>query len=164
MFCLFSQFCVCTWMKHPCFWFIKSCLFNKQNNWYLCSFLLQLHAARSGHSNFSESTEEIKPLTEEEKKQQAERYVACLQAPSLPCRGDWGCCLYIHFFFVQSKWLIKKMKITGIPFYMTLLALSLPFSIWMLIFLCRLQQRLKERREQRLEQEKKVLIKLCWTL
>ena len=34
----------------------------------------QLHAARSGHSNFSESTEEIKPLTEEEKKQQLEKY------------------------------------------------------------------------------------------
>merc|ERR1712227_5075 len=31
----------------------------------------QAHAARSGHSNFSESTEEIKPLTEEEKKQKA---------------------------------------------------------------------------------------------
>lgn len=34
----------------------------------------QFHAARSGHSNFSESTEEIKPLTEEEKKQQLEKY------------------------------------------------------------------------------------------
>lgn len=34
---------------------------------------VQMHAARSGHSNFSESTEEIKPLTEEEKKQQQER-------------------------------------------------------------------------------------------
>jgi len=33
---------------------------------------VQLHAARSGHSNFSESTEEIKPLTEDEKKQQQE--------------------------------------------------------------------------------------------
>ena len=28
----------------------------------------QAHATRTGHSNFSESTEEIKPLTEEEKK------------------------------------------------------------------------------------------------
>lgn len=34
---------------------------------------VQMHAARSGHSNFSESTEEIKPLTEEEKKQQQEK-------------------------------------------------------------------------------------------
>lgn len=34
---------------------------------------VQLHAARSGHSNFSESTDEIKPLTEEEKKQQLEK-------------------------------------------------------------------------------------------
>lgn len=34
---------------------------------------VQLHAARSGHSNFSESAEEIKPLTEEEKKQQLEK-------------------------------------------------------------------------------------------
>ena len=35
--------------------------------------ILKMHAARSGHSNFSESTEEIKPLTEEEKKQQQEK-------------------------------------------------------------------------------------------
>ena len=29
---------------------------------------VQAHASRTGHSNFAESTEEIKPLTEEEKK------------------------------------------------------------------------------------------------
>lgn len=28
----------------------------------------QAHATRTGHSNFAESTEQIKPLTEEEKK------------------------------------------------------------------------------------------------
>lgn len=32
-----------------------------------------MHAARSGHQNFAESTEEIKTLTEEEKKAQLER-------------------------------------------------------------------------------------------
>lgn len=32
----------------------------------------ELHAARSGHANFSETTEEVKPLTEEEKKKQLE--------------------------------------------------------------------------------------------
>lgn len=31
---------------------------------------VEYHAAKSGHSNFSESTEEKKPLTEEEKKEQ----------------------------------------------------------------------------------------------
>uniref|UniRef100_A0ABM0H0A5 UBX domain-containing protein 1-like n=1 Tax=Saccoglossus kowalevskii TaxID=10224 RepID=A0ABM0H0A5_SACKO len=31
---------------------------------------VQAHAARTGHQNFSESTEEIKPLTEEEKRAQ----------------------------------------------------------------------------------------------
>lgn len=31
---------------------------------------VEFHAAKSGHSNFSESTEEKKPLTEEEKKEQ----------------------------------------------------------------------------------------------
>ncbi|XP_077997444.1 UBX domain-containing protein 1-like [Glandiceps talaboti] len=31
---------------------------------------VQAHAARTGHQNFSESTEEIKPLTEEEKREQ----------------------------------------------------------------------------------------------
>ncbi|CAH1792175.1 unnamed protein product [Owenia fusiformis] len=34
---------------------------------------VQMHAARSGHQSFSESTEEIKPLTEEEKKAQLEK-------------------------------------------------------------------------------------------
>ena len=38
-------------------------------------FDLQMHAARTGHQNFAESTEEIKPLTEEEKKAQLEKYV-----------------------------------------------------------------------------------------
>ena len=38
-------------------------------------FLFQMHAARTGHKNFSESTEEIKPLSEEEKKAQLEKYV-----------------------------------------------------------------------------------------
>ncbi|KAJ4294451.1 hypothetical protein N0V90_008142 [Kalmusia sp. IMI 367209] len=32
----------------------------------------EFHASKSGHENFSESTEEIKPLTEEEKKQKLE--------------------------------------------------------------------------------------------
>lgn len=32
-----------------------------------------MHAGRTGHQNFSESTEEIKPLTEEERKEQLER-------------------------------------------------------------------------------------------
>ncbi|XP_013421616.1 UBX domain-containing protein 1-A [Lingula anatina] len=33
----------------------------------------EMHAARTGHASFSESTEEIRPLTEEEKKAQLER-------------------------------------------------------------------------------------------
>jgi len=35
---------------------------------------VQLHATRSGHTNFSESVEEVKPLTEEEKKAQLAKY------------------------------------------------------------------------------------------
>ena len=38
-------------------------LFKSQNE-------VEFHAAKTGHSNFSESTEEKKPLTEEEKKEQ----------------------------------------------------------------------------------------------
>lgn len=34
---------------------------------------VEFHAAKSGHSNFSESTEEKKPLTEDEKKEQLAR-------------------------------------------------------------------------------------------
>lgn len=46
---------------------------------YRCGKLLkseldaQAHAARTQHDQFSESTEEIKPLTEEEKKIQLEK-------------------------------------------------------------------------------------------
>lgn len=39
----------------------------------LFSCLQQVHAARTKHQNFSESTEEVKPLTEEEKKAQLAR-------------------------------------------------------------------------------------------
>jgi len=35
---------------------------------------VQLHATRTGHANFSESVEEVKPLTEEEKKAQLAKY------------------------------------------------------------------------------------------
>jgi len=35
-----------------------------------CCYDCQTHAARTKHQNFSESTDEVKPLTEEEKKAQ----------------------------------------------------------------------------------------------
>ncbi|CAB4021971.1 UBX domain-containing 1-like, partial [Paramuricea clavata] len=34
---------------------------------------VQMHAARTGHQNFAESTEEVKPLTEDEKKAQLDK-------------------------------------------------------------------------------------------
>lgn len=40
---------------------------------------VEFHAAKSGHSNFSESTEEKKPLTEEEKKEQLAKIEAKLK-------------------------------------------------------------------------------------
>lgn len=40
----------------------------------------EFHASKSGHENFSESTEEIKPLTEEEKKQKLEELRLKLEA------------------------------------------------------------------------------------
>ena len=40
----------------------------------LCTFLMQAHAARTGHQNFVESTEEIKPLSAEEKAAQLAKY------------------------------------------------------------------------------------------
>ena len=36
---------------------------------------VQAHAMKTQHSSFSESTEEIKPLTAEEKKEQLDRFV-----------------------------------------------------------------------------------------
>ena len=49
----------------------------------------QAHAARTQHANFSESVDEIKPLTEEEKKAQLARYMYMYNVwvtlpPSLP--------------------------------------------------------------------------------
>ncbi len=38
--------------------------------------LVQAHAARTQHSNFSESTDEVKPLTAEEKLKQLARYLS----------------------------------------------------------------------------------------
>ncbi|KAJ4396435.1 hypothetical protein N0V93_000654 [Gnomoniopsis smithogilvyi] len=40
--------------------------------------MAEFHASKSGHENFSESTEELKPLTEEEKKQKLEEMRAAL--------------------------------------------------------------------------------------
>lgn len=40
--------------------------------------LAEFHATKSGHENFSESTEEVKPLTEEEKKQKLQEMRAAL--------------------------------------------------------------------------------------
>lgn len=39
----------------------------------LVDFIYKMHASRSGHTNFAESTEEIKPLTDEEKAEQKKR-------------------------------------------------------------------------------------------
>ena len=50
-------------------------------DFYSCGKLLksevdaQAHAARTKHTNFSESTDEIKPLTAEEKQEQLNKYV-----------------------------------------------------------------------------------------
>lgn len=40
--------------------------------------LAQYHAEKSGHTNFEESTEAIKPLTEEERKQKLAERELCL--------------------------------------------------------------------------------------
>lgn len=47
--------------------------FDDSNRLFQNQMEVEFHAAKSGHSNFSESTEEKKPLTEEEKKQQLVR-------------------------------------------------------------------------------------------
>ena len=51
---------------------------------------MQVHAAKTGHTSFSESTEEIKPLTAEEKAKQMELYVWEL------------CALYVYHFLLRS--------------------------------------------------------------
>ena len=52
---------------------------------------VQAHAARTQHSNFSESTEEIRPMTAEEKAAQLEKLVpiavlcVCVYVHTCPC-------------------------------------------------------------------------------
>jgi len=60
---------------------------------------VQLHATRSGHTNFSESTEEVKPLTEEEKKAQLDKY----------CRSVAKIIINISM-RTQYMWYIIKME------------------------------------------------------
>lgn len=43
------------------------------NRLFTTQIEVEFHAAKTGHSNFSESTEEKKPLTDEEKKEQLNR-------------------------------------------------------------------------------------------
>ncbi|KAJ2812668.1 hypothetical protein FBU31_007556, partial [Coemansia sp. 'formosensis'] len=45
---------------------------NECNKLFASADLAQVHATKSGHQDFAESTEHIKPLTEEEKKQKLE--------------------------------------------------------------------------------------------
>lgn len=48
----------------------KSIKCNDCNRLFKTQMEIEFHAAKTGHSNFSESTEEKKPLTEEEKREQ----------------------------------------------------------------------------------------------
>lgn len=48
----------------------KSFKCNECNRLFKSSIEIQFHASKSGHSDFSESTEEKKPLTEDQKKEQ----------------------------------------------------------------------------------------------
>ncbi|XP_055310578.1 UBX domain-containing protein 1 [Sitodiplosis mosellana] len=52
---------------------VKSFKCEECNRLFKNQMEVEFHAAKSGHSNFSESTEEKKPLTEEEKKEQLAR-------------------------------------------------------------------------------------------
>ena len=49
---------------------------------------VQLHATRSGHTNFSESLEEVKPLTEEERRVQLAKYCCSLSVYLVVCQHD----------------------------------------------------------------------------
>ena len=48
-------------------------MFDRCNRLFRTSEEVEFHAAKTGHSNFSESTEEKKPLTEDEKKEQLKK-------------------------------------------------------------------------------------------
>ncbi len=54
-----------------CDWNVNSrCSFFSCNKLFKSQLEVEYHATKSGHSNFSESTEEKKPLTDEEKQEQ----------------------------------------------------------------------------------------------
>lgn len=56
------------------------------------------HAEKSGHTNFEESTEEIKPLTEEEKKERLQES----ESSSILCRGIATSCVFLTLGFLLS--------------------------------------------------------------
>lgn len=53
--------------------YIVNYIVSSCNKLFTDTAALEYHAMKSGHSNFSESTEEKKPLTEEEKKEQMKK-------------------------------------------------------------------------------------------
>lgn len=98
----------------------------------------QLHAARSGHSNFSESTEEIKPLTEEEKKQQLEKYGLRFSSLCLKIgQATWvldACILYksgSHKFplqcYIATAWSIQVNPVGSISVLESLVYIISPY-------------------------------------
>lgn len=48
-------------------------LISRCSRLFVSQLEIEFHAAKSGHNSFSESSEEKKPLTEEEKKEQLKR-------------------------------------------------------------------------------------------
>lgn len=64
---------VFTLISHNFSTILSDDLFFYSNRLFKTQLEVEFHAAKSGHSSFSESTEEKKPLTEEEKKEQLAR-------------------------------------------------------------------------------------------
>lgn len=56
----------------------KSLVCDECGRQFRTTALAEFHASKSGHENFSESTEEVRPLTEEEKKQKLQEMRAAL--------------------------------------------------------------------------------------
>ena len=78
---------------------------------------VQLHATRSGHANFSESLEEVKPLTEEERRVQLAKYCCSLSVYLVVCQHDmWR----LHQATVDWVW----MMVYGIWLFRCMSALS----------------------------------------
>lgn len=86
-----------------CFVFLSSC-----GKLFKTSEEVEFHAVKSGHTNFSESTEEKKPLTEEEKQQKVCRIIC--SSLCLFSKYEKYCSMNFSFVYIFAQLFCKFLR------------------------------------------------------